>query len=65
MMVNYFTNITQTNNHLSPQMIESKKDHNIWHWKSRSWLGTGTNCGRVKPPKPLSILIESPVTIQF
>jgi len=19
-----------------------KKDHNIWHWKSRSWLGTGT-----------------------
>ena len=30
----------QDENHLSPQNIEYKKDHNIWHWKSRSWLGT-------------------------
>jgi len=23
-----------------------KKYHNIWCWKSRSWLGTGTKMGR-------------------
>jgi len=23
-----------------------KKDHNIWHWKSRSWLKTGTQMWR-------------------
>jgi len=37
-MVNIFTNINKTNNHLSPQMIEHKKEHDIWCRKSRSWL---------------------------
>jgi len=30
-------------NHLSPQLVEQIKDHDNWHWKLRSWLGTGTN----------------------
>jgi len=34
---------TLTNNHLSPQISEHKKDHHISHWKSRSWLGPDTN----------------------
>ena len=32
-------NINKTNIHLSPQLIQHKKDHYIWRWKSRSWLG--------------------------
>ena len=31
LMVNNSTNINKTNNHLSPQIIEYKKDHDIWH----------------------------------
>ena len=27
--------INKTSNHLSPQIIELKKDHDIWRWKSR------------------------------
>ena len=41
-MINNSTNINKTNNHLSPQLIEHKKDQNIWCWKSKSRLGTGT-----------------------
>jgi len=41
-MVNNSTNINKTSNYLSPELIEHKKDHVIWHWKSRSMLGTGT-----------------------
>jgi hypothetical protein len=41
-MVNNFTNCNKTNNNLLSQTIEHKKDHNIWHWKSSSWLGTCT-----------------------
>jgi len=41
-MVNNSTNINQSNNHLSSQIIENKKDHNIWCWKYRSCLWTGT-----------------------
>jgi len=26
----------------------SQKDHDIWRWKSRSWLGTGTKMGGIK-----------------
>ena len=37
------TNINKTSNHLSPQITKHKKDHDIWHWKFMSWLGTGTN----------------------
>ena len=34
------------NNHLSPRIKEhNKKDHDIWHWKSRPWLVTSTKCG--------------------
>jgi hypothetical protein len=42
-MVNNSTNINKMNNHLWPQVIEHKKHHNIWNWKSRSWFETGTN----------------------
>ena len=49
-MVNNSTNINQANNNLfSPQTIEHKKDHEIWHGKLRSWLRTGTKYGRIKP----------------
>jgi len=48
-MVNNFTNISKANNHLSPltshlspQIIEHKKDHDMWCWKSRSWVEKGT-----------------------
>jgi hypothetical protein len=40
-MMKIFTNINKINNNLSPQTIENKKDHTIWHWKCRSWLRTG------------------------
>jgi len=45
-MDNNSNNINKTNNHLSPQLIEQKKDHVIWLWKSRSWLGTCTKMWR-------------------
>ena len=31
-IVNNFTNINKTNNQLSPQSTEHKKDHEIWYW---------------------------------
>jgi len=31
----------------------TKKDYYIWHWKSRSWLGTGTSVWQAKPILPL------------
>ena len=40
--------INKTNNHLSSQTIEHKKDNDICQWKSRSWLGTGTKNGSLK-----------------
>ena len=42
-MVNNYTNINKTNNHLQPQTTVHKKDHDICHWKSMSQHGTGTN----------------------
>ena len=34
----------KTNNYLSLQVIDTKKkDHDICCWKSRSWIGRGTN----------------------
>jgi len=42
-MVNNFTNINKTNNHLSPQIIKYKNYHDILRSKSRSWLRTGTH----------------------
>jgi len=38
-MVNNSTNI---NNCLSSQLVEHKKDHDIWRWKSRFGFGTDT-----------------------
>jgi cyanate lyase len=32
------------NNHLSPHIIENKKDHDIWLWKARPWLGQAQIC---------------------
>jgi hypothetical protein len=40
-MVKNSTNINKTNNYLQHQTIEHKKEHNMGHWKYRSWLGTG------------------------
>jgi hypothetical protein len=35
-MVNNSININKTNNHLSPQIIKHKKDHDTWLWKCKS-----------------------------
>jgi hypothetical protein len=48
-MVINSTNINKTNNHLSSLPTKHRKDHDIWRWKSRSWLGTGSNMYQVKP----------------
>jgi len=41
-MVNNLTNIIKTNNHLSPQLLEYKTDHDMCWWKSKSWFETDT-----------------------
>ena len=33
-MANNSTNTKNTNNYLSPQITEPKKDHEIWQWNS-------------------------------
>ena len=48
-MVNNSTNINKTNKHISSQIIKHKKNHDIWHWKSRSYLEQAQKCGRIKP----------------
>jgi len=48
-MINNSTNYQQyeqsplTSSHRTPK---KGGDHNIWRWKSRSWLGTGTHMWR-------------------
>jgi len=34
----------QLHQYQQPQTTEYKKDNDIWHWKSRSWLAADT-CG--------------------
>jgi hypothetical protein len=46
--VNNATNINKTNNHLSPQLLDHKKCHDVERWKSRFWLGTATQMWQVK-----------------
>jgi len=46
-MGNNSTNNHKTNNHLSPQISEHNKDHEILRWKSRFWIGTGKHMRRV------------------
>jgi hypothetical protein len=41
-MVNNSTNINKINNHLSSQLIEHKKDHDICQRKSMFWYETNT-----------------------
>jgi len=41
------TNINKTNNHLSPELTEHKKNHDLWRWKSRH--RADTNSCEVKP----------------
>ena len=58
------TNINKTNNHLSPEVIEQKKNSEIFHWQSRTWLWICTKVWRVKPVNgmptlPLSTAIQS------
>ena len=42
------------NNYTLPQIIKRNADHDIPRWKSRSYVGTGTNCGGVKPLNGIS-----------
>ena len=42
-MVNNSTNVNKTDKHLSPQFTEHKKDHDVWRWKSRSWITISTS----------------------
>ena len=41
-MIKNSTNVNKTNNHLSPQTLEHKRDHDIGSWKSKSRLVTVT-----------------------
>ena len=36
--------------------LNIEKDHDIWHYKYRSWHGTGKNCGWVKPANGIPTL---------
>jgi len=38
-MINNATNINKTDNQLSPQLREHKRDCDIWSCKSRFWPG--------------------------
>jgi len=42
-MVNNSTNVNKTDKHLSPQFTEHKEDHDVWRWKSRSWITISTS----------------------
>jgi hypothetical protein len=46
MVVYNSSNINNPNNHLSLQINEGEKDHDIWRWKSSSWLWTYTKMWR-------------------
>jgi len=46
-MVNNSININKTNNYFPPPLIEHKKVHDIWRWKSRPWIGTGEELNRL------------------
>jgi len=39
-MVNNSTNTTKRTNSSHLKSLKHRKDHDIWHWKSRSWLRT-------------------------
>ena len=41
-MVNNSTNNNKENNHLSLKLTEHTQGNDKWHWKFKSWLGTGT-----------------------
>jgi len=56
-MVINSTNINKTNNHISPQIIEHKKDHNIWLFNPVPGLGQVEKCGRVKPVNRIHTLV--------
>jgi hypothetical protein len=40
-MFNNSININKTNNDLSPKIIEHKREHTVWCWKSKFWSKTG------------------------
>jgi hypothetical protein len=42
-MVNNSADINKMNNHPHPIPLNTTKDHDIWRWKSRSFLGTRGN----------------------
>ena len=39
------------------ELTEHKKDHHIWHWKSRTWLGTDTKMSSQTHNLPVSSYI--------
>jgi len=47
-MFNNSTNINKMNNHISTEIIDYKKDHDIWHWKSSPGLEQAQKCGGCK-----------------
>jgi GTP-sensing pleiotropic transcriptional regulator CodY len=46
-MVNNVTNINKTSNPAHLNVLSKKGGNDIWHWKYRSWLETGTKMWRV------------------
>ena len=40
------------------EVTEHKKDHDVWRWKSRSWLGTCTKMRRDKPVNAILTLFS-------
>ena len=64
-MVDCSTNINRRNNHLAFRVIQHKKEHNIWLWKSRFLIRQNLvqlNCLMGSNPSPL--IMGSPATIQ-
>ena len=64
-MVNNYTNINKSNNHLSPQLIQHKKQHDRWRCEFMSWVGTGTNMWEGKllmGPQPSTLGIWIPIS---
>ena len=46
-MVNNVTNINKTSNPAHLNVLSKKGGNEMWHWKYRSWLETGTKMWRV------------------
>ena len=61
-MVNNSIKINKTNSDLS---LNTKKDHDIWRWKSMSGLEQAQTCGGIKSAMILQTLPWSPMAIHM